>query len=184
VRVAYCNLPTSVLSERPRAAGKKLLGKYIVIDRRSFLAGASATHALGAIPADADDAPIALVGRGIRIGLDGRTWLIDPEIFDSAAAINYSWFDAQRRSHSAAPKGSELSTVTAQRIELKNAHYPGFSLRADFDAALYQCAKHGTCRLDLSKPRPRRLKFRSPAGAILTRRVASNAKRSTVAAGW
>ncbi|WP_130577486.1 hypothetical protein [Bradyrhizobium sp. Leo170] len=107
------------------------------LNRRNFLIGSGAVYLASVTPARADDLAIEQVGRGFRLSVQGNVWLIDPDKFGPAATAEYRWVDATGRYRSGIPTSADVPTLIAHEIELKNAVFPGFSLRADFKAQLY-----------------------------------------------
>jgi hypothetical protein len=110
------------------------------VNRRSFLIGSGAVYLASVTPALADDLLIEKVGRGFRLSLQGNAWLIDPDRFGPASTANFRWVDATGRSRPGVPTSADAPTLIAHEIELKNAVFPGFSLRGDFKAQLYSRA--------------------------------------------
>lgn len=107
------------------------------VNRRNFLIGSGAVYLGSVTPALADDLLIENVGRGFRFSFRGNTWLIDPDKFGPASTAEYRWVDATGRYRSGVPPTADDPTLIAHEIELKNAVFPGFSVRADFKAQLY-----------------------------------------------
>jgi hypothetical protein len=123
---------------KPGFAGDRNANGFLVIDRRSFIAGAAATYFSTIVQASADQSQISRVGRGIKFFLDGGTWLVDPDLFGSSATVTYRWIDVDGYSHSTVPEDVDLPRVIAHEIELTNGRFPGLSIRSDFAARLYK----------------------------------------------
>lgn len=121
------------------------------VDRRNFLIGSGAAYLASVTPALADGLLIEKVGRGFRLSLQGNTWLVDPDKFGLASTAEYRWVDATGRYRSGVPTSADNPTLIAHEIELKNAVFPGFSLRADFKAQLYYRADEWYLRIGFAE---------------------------------
>ncbi|WP_315783336.1 MULTISPECIES: hypothetical protein [unclassified Bradyrhizobium] len=121
------------------------------VNRRHFLIGSGAAYLASVTPALADGLLIEKVGRGFRLTLQSNTWLVDPEKFGPASTAEYRWVDATGRYRSGVPTSADDPTLIAHEIELKNAVFPGFSLRADFKAQLYSRAGEWYLRIGFAE---------------------------------
>lgn len=129
------------------------------VNRRNFLIGSGAAYLASVTPALADGLLIEEVGRGFRLTLNGNTWLVDPDKFGPAATAEYRWVDTTGRSRSALPTTNDYPTLIAHEIELRNAVFPGFSLRADFKAELYSRAGEWYLRIGFAEANWRRIEI-------------------------
>lgn len=117
------------------------------ITRRSFIIGSGVTYLASVTPAIADNVVVEKVGRGYRFNLGGESWLVDPDRFGGQASAVYRWVDATGRFHPNVPGGADGSVLIAHEIELKDAPFPGLSIRADFKARLYRRSDHWYVRI-------------------------------------
>jgi hypothetical protein len=132
----FVDLPK--LHDLPRGSG------FVIIDRRSFMAGAGATYfsatLTAAAAAENSVAKAGQTNRGLLFTLGGSAWLVDPDPFGPLATVTYRWVDAEGHYHSTLPGAADFPNLIALEVELKNGHFPGFSTRPDFNATLYQRA--------------------------------------------
>lgn len=129
------------------------------VNRRNFLIGSGAAYLASVTPALADGLLIEEVGRGFRLTMNGNAWLIDPDKFGPAATAEYRWVDATGRYRSALPTVNDDPTLIAHEIELRNAVFPGFSLRADFKAQLYSRAGEWYLRIGFAEANWKRIEI-------------------------
>lgn len=129
------------------SAERRIRTASFVVDRRTFIAGAGATFALAGLPATAADSSVTPVGRGVCLALDGGRWVVDPDLFGPAASVTYRWIDNSGHAHATLPESKDYALLIAHEIGLRGARFPGFSMRADFSATLYQRANRWLLRI-------------------------------------
>jgi hypothetical protein len=112
-------LISRALRSRPSEDMTDGLGSSLLLSRRQFLVGVSATGAVASVSKIAASAPrVSVRGRAIMVSYSGATWEIDPARFGTAAEASWGRL------------GDTFSFV------LRNAQLPGTDLDVSFNARI------------------------------------------------